>query len=112
MRNLWVFITIIMVGLFLVSCGGTESMSTSAPSAIDTGKLYEANCVDCHGANRQGMPNLGPALTPESLAELSDTEIKDIISDGKLNTAMTPWQSILNSEEIDALVHFIKNTSS
>ena len=114
MRNLGFFITMGMVGLLLASCGGSESAPTSTPtpSAIDAGALYETNCVACHGANRQGMTNLGPALTPQSLAELSDAETKDTILNGRSGTAMTPWKDILNSEEIDALVHFIKNTSS
>ena len=111
MRNLGVFITVVVVGLLLVSCGGTESTSTSTPSAIDTDKLYETNCTTCHGANRQGLPNLGSALTPESLAELSDIEMQDAISNGTVNTNMPPWKNVLNSEEIDALIQFIKNTS-
>ena len=113
MRNLGLFITVVVVGLLLSSCGGPESAPTSTPTtpAIDADKLYATNCVACHGANRQGMPNLGPALIPESMAELSDTEIKETILNGKLNTAMPPWKDTLSSEEIDALVQFIKYTS-
>ncbi len=113
MRNLGIFITVIIAGLILASCGGPESTPTSTPTtpAIDAGALYETKCVACHGANRQGMPNLGPPLTPESLAALSDTEIKNTISNGRVNTAMLPWKDTLSSEEIDALVQFIKNTS-
>ncbi len=113
MRKLGIFVTVLIVGLLVASCGGSESAPASTPTTptIDAGKLYEANCVACHGADRQGLPNLGTALTPESLAELSDTEMKDTISDGKLNTTMPPWKAVLNSEEIDALVQFIKNTS-
>ena len=113
MRNLGIFITVVVLWLLLASCGGPESAPTSTPTTptINAGKLFDANCVACHGANRQGMPNLGPALTPESLAELSDTDTKDTISNGKVNTAMPPWKNKLSSEEIDALVQFIKNTS-
>ncbi len=113
MRNLGLFITVVVVGLLLASCGGPESAPTSTPTtpAIDAGKLYETNCVACHGANRQGMPNLGPALTPESLTVLSDTEIKDTIRNGRLNTAMLPLEDTLSSEEIDALLQLIKYTS-
>jgi cytochrome c55X len=57
------------------------------------------------------MPNLGPPLTPESLTVLSDTEIKDTIANGRPGTAMPPWKVTLSSEEIDALVRFVKNTS-
>ncbi len=114
MRNLRFFITlVILVGLLLAACGGPESVPTTTPTtpSVDANKLYTTSCVACHGANRQGMPNLGPALTPESLAELSDAEVKDTILNGKVNTAMPPWQDTLSSEEIEALVQFIKNTS-
>ncbi len=113
MRNLGFFVTMVMAGLLLASCGGPESAPTSAPTppAINAGALFKTNCVACHGTNRQGMPNLGPALTPESLAALSDTEIKATILDGRPATAMTPWKVTLSSEEIDALVQFIKSTS-
>ena len=112
MRNLGLFITVVVVGLLLSSCGGPESAPTSTPTtpAIDADKLYTTNCVACHGANRQGMPNLGPALTPESLSTLSDTETKDIILNGRVNTAMPPWKDKLSSEAMDAIIQFIKNT--
>ncbi len=113
MRNLGIFTTVVMVGLLLASCGGPESASTSTPtpSAKSANKLYTTYCVACHGGKRQGVSGLGPALTPESLAELSDTETKDTILNGRLNTQMPPWKAILSSEEIDALVQLIKNTS-
>ncbi len=113
MRKLGFLITMVMVGLLLASCGGSESAPTSAPTspAINAGALFKTNCVACHGTNRQGMPNLGPALTPESLTVLSNTEVKDTITDGRPGTAMPPWKVTLSPEEIDALVHFVKNTS-
>tara|TARA_B100002003_G_scaffold220347_1_gene222634 strand:- start:79 stop:444 length:366 start_codon:yes stop_codon:yes gene_type:complete len=113
MKNLGFSIIVVMVGLLLASCGGPESAPTSTPTTptVNAGKLFEANCVACHGANRQGMPNLGPALTPDSLAALNDAEINDIILNGRPDTVMTPWNGKLSSEEIDALVQFIKNTS-
>ena len=99
---------IIIVGLLVASCGGGAAPT---PSAIDAGALYETNCVPCHGANRQGIAQLGLALTPESLAALSDTEVKDAILNGRTNTAMAPFKSTLSSDEIDALTQFIKYTS-
>ncbi len=103
----------VMVGLLLASCGGRESAPTSTPTtpAIDASALYEANCVACHGANRQGVSELSPALTPQSLAELSVTEIRDTILNGRLGTAMAGFKGRLNQEEIDALIQLIKHTS-
>ena len=91
-----------MGGLLLVSCGGTK---------IDAEGLYESDCTSCHGANRQGVSRLGPALTPESLAALSDADVRDAILNGRPGTAMTTWKGILSPEEIDALVQFVKHTS-
>lgn len=103
MRNLGIFFTVVIAGLLLASCGGT--------AAIDASKLYSNSCALCHGPNREGVENIGPALTPDSLAALSDTEIKDTILDGRLDTGMLPFMDVLNAEEIDALAQFIKYTS-
>ncbi len=88
-----------------ISCGQSQS------PAIDTSALFEANCAACHGANRQGISGLGPTLTPQSLAELSDTEIRDTILNGRPGTAMAGFKGRLNQEEIDALLQLIKHTS-
>ena len=87
----------------------SPSPSPLAPS-INAGELYAGNCGVCHGANRQGVSGLGPALTPESLTALSYTEIRDTILNGRPNTAMPPSKGTLSQEEIDALVQFIKDT--
>ena len=122
MRNLGipvtvVFVTVIIAGLLLASCGGEATTpdapttpTTTAPT-IDAAKIYSTNCAPCHGGNRQGVSGLGLPLTPESLGTQSDTEIRDIIANGKPNTTMIAWKDSLSSEEIDALVQFIKNTS-
>ena len=91
--------------VLISSCGQSQS------PAIDASALYEANCVACHGANRQGISELGPTLTPQSLADLSDTAIRDTISSGRLGTAMTGFKSRLNQDEIGALVRLIKHIS-
>ncbi len=80
-------------------------------SAKSAGELYATSCAACHGANRGGMSGLGPALTPESLAALSDAEILDAALNGVPGTMMPAFKSILSAEEIDALLQFIKYTS-
>lgn len=114
----WKIIAIITIGLLLISCGGGKPAPATlppptapSPPAIDASSLYATTCVACHGVNRQGISGLGPALTPESLAARSDTELKDTISNGRPNTAMPPWKDTLKSQEIDALVQFLKHTS-
>ncbi len=84
---------------------------TPIPSAIDANELYATNCAACHGENRQGVSGLGDAMIPEHLADDSDAEIKETILDGIPDTAMPGFQGRLSSEEIDALLQFIKYTS-
>lgn len=81
------------------------------PSATDVDELYGAHCAACHGAERQGVSGLAPALSPESLAALGDAEVKGIISDGRAGTPMPAFKELLSSEEIDALIRLIKYTS-
>lgn len=95
-----------------------ESALPPAPAPVPlpsptmaTAELYAIRCAGCHGPNRQGVSGLGPALTPESLAALSNFEIRDIIVNGRLNTAMPPFKGALSPEEIDALLQLIKYTS-
>ena len=104
---------IIIVAPLLTSCGGAAPAPAPAPvpSAIDADGLYTTNCAVCHGKNREGISELGPALNPDSVAALNDTEAREIILNGKPNTAMAPFKGTLSSEEIDALVQLIKNAS-
>ena len=118
-RSLVILTILIIAGLFLVSCGGSKpapspaSTATPPPAAtvIDAKKLYEVNCVACHGPNRQGVSGLGVALTPTSLAQLSDDEIRNTILKGRSNTAMAGFEGRLSSEEINALLQLIKYSS-
>ncbi len=111
MRKLTLIIAVIMVGLILAACGGSDSSSGSAPAEIDAAKIYKATCVPCHGADRQGMPNLGSALTPETLSGSSDADVRDAIANGRPGTTMLGQSNTLKAAEIDALVQFVKHTS-
>ena len=121
MRNSRLLVTISMVGLLVISCGGSESSpatttattpaNTPPTSTINAGELYSTNCAVCHGANRAGTAGLGPALTPASLTDMSATQLNDIISNGRSGTAMTGFKGRINADEIEALAQFVKNTS-
>ncbi len=98
------------------------AIPTSAPTATPvagptptatTGNaqdLYLANCQACHGPNRQGVPNLGTALTPARLSSLNDADIVKTITEGKPGTLMPVWKDILSNADIDSLVQFLKYT--
>ena len=82
-----------------------------APTAPDASKLFATNCVPCHGSKREGIAGLGKPLTPTSLANLTDDQVRETITEGRPNTAMAGFGGRLTSAEIDALVKFIKNTA-
>ena len=120
MRKLLILVVVLTLGLFLVSCGGSTPPTTTPPATtppvttppptpeIDAQKLYNANCAACHGQNRQGTPNLAPALNAATIGDDSDAEIKNTITKGKADTAMAGFEGRLSSAEIDALVQFVK----
>ncbi len=76
-----------------------------------TDELYAISCAGCHGATRQGVSGLGPALTPESLTALSDAKVRETILNGRSGTIMAAFEGTLSPEEIDALLQLIKYTS-
>lgn len=69
--------------------------------------LYNANCVPCHGADREGVSGLGKPLTPGALAGLTTSELKGIIENGKPGTQMPSWKDSLSGQDIDDLIYFI-----
>ena len=87
----------------------TTPPAGTTPTTVSATELYSGKCAACHGANRQGIPSFAPTLTAESLAKLSDNEIRSAISDGRSGTAMPPFKASLKPEEIDALLQLIKS---
>lgn len=83
----------------------------TTPAPVSAKDLFGAKCAACHGANRQGISGFAPTLTSESLAKLSDTEIRNAIVDGRPGTAMPPFKGSLSPEELDALLQLIKSPS-
>ncbi|MGM0901144.1 MAG: c-type cytochrome [Bacillota bacterium] len=73
-------------------------------------KVYTEFCVDCHGENGKGEgAQIGTALNNQHfLSTFSNQDIYKIIEDGKKQTLM-PGFDVLEAEEIDAVVSFIRN---
>lgn len=121
MKRIWLVVALLVVGLGLIAaCAQPAPKETAAPAApaaaptavaFDAKKLYDASCAVCHGPDRQGISGIGKTLTPASLAQLSDVEIRNIISKGKPNTAMAGFEGRLSAEEINSLIQLIKYSS-
>ncbi|GEM_PF-2136542 len=114
---------VVLASVLMSACGaGPAPTATASPaqapaitaapaSGIDAAGLYAGNCSTCHGANRQGVPSLGSALTPQKLGGVADTALRDAVSNGKPGTAMQAFRNRLNPQQIDALVQFIKTVA-
>lgn len=67
--------------------------------------IYQTHCAQCHGADRLG--GQGPALLPENLHRLRQKKAVTVIAKGRPATQMLPFESVLNTEQIQALVDYI-----
>ncbi len=77
--------------------------------------LYAANCALCHGETGEGDGPLAEGLeqSPSDLHEGHVQENTDgalfyIISHGKSETAMPPWEDVLTEEERWQVVNFLR----
>jgi len=118
-KLLWVAV----LGCFLLfsSLGQGLSQSTppkKTPELLTQGKkLYEQNCVTCHGPKGDGKGQLGAALKPPPSDftqpfkqwPLSKGDLKkvfEVVTRGKPNTSMVKWDQ-LSEQERWALVYFV-----
>lgn len=74
-------------------------------------KIYEEQCVLCHGANGQGEH--GPAIgNPSMLALTTDEFLRYAITNGRDGTDMPAFGEILAAEEIDNVTAFLRSRAS
>ncbi|MBI2869848.1 MAG: cytochrome c [Chloroflexi bacterium] len=116
-----VLVIVAFASLALTACGGsptpttpattpprTTATSTASPS-VDAAGLYAASCAACHGANRQGVTGIGPALTAASLADETVDQVRATITNGRTGTAMPSFQGQLTTEQIQSLAEYLKS---
>jgi high-affinity iron transporter len=122
MKNLlWV----VVLGCFLLfsslsqTLGESKAPPKKTPELLNQGKkLYEQNCVTCHGPKGDGKGPAGAFLKPPprdfnrplSQWTYSKGDLKkvfDVISKGIPNTAMVKWDQ-LSEQDRWALVYFVE----
>jgi mono/diheme cytochrome c family protein len=69
--------------------------------------LYAENCAACHGTGLEGSA-LAPSLLDPALLAQDDSAIARTISEGVPGTLMAGWRNVLSSEDIAALIGFIR----
>ncbi len=62
-------------------------------------RMVRQDCGSCHGMQLTG--GLGPALTPQALAETPRESIAATIYHGRPGTPMPPWKAMLSEPESD-----------
>lgn len=97
--------------------------AASAATVVRGKQLYDANCVQCHGAQGRGDGYGAPFLVPpprdltagefkfrttSSGVLPTDDDLFRTISRGANGTGMPPWSYLLSDEERWALVDYVK----
>ena len=119
-RLLW----IAMLGCFLLFCSLNQTFGESKAPPKKTSellaqgkKLYEQNCVTCHGPKGDGKGQLGAVLKPPpsdftkpfhqwSFGKGDLKKVFEVITKGIPNTSMVKWDQ-LSEQERWALVYFV-----
>jgi mono/diheme cytochrome c family protein len=83
-------------------------------AAAEGAKVFEANCVPCHGPQGHGDGVASQSLDPKprNLAVFQESVGDDYlfwrISEGKPGTSMVAWKGILTEDQIWQAVSFIR----
>ena len=100
-------ITLTLVGAMLFACGGGEDNNTSKKAgkkvakAVDGKKIYQRNCVVCHGVYGDMGASGSFDLTT---SELSLEERVAVITKGR--NVMAAYEDVLSTEEIAAVAEY------
>lgn len=91
---------VVLIGAALVSALASASDAPQAPAperARELVHIVRQDCGSCHGLAFKG--GLGPALTPETLADKPAEGLVATIVGGRPGTPMPPFHTILSEAE-------------
>jgi cytochrome c55X len=86
-----------LIALLLAAPASAEPSVPDAARSQVLVRMVRQDCGSCHGMRLTG--GLGPALTPEALAERPLEMLTTVIYRGRPGTPMPGWQSMLNESE-------------
>ena len=86
---------------FFVQCHSPQKEAKAQPIAGSIEELYQTNCGSCHGRQLQRFKML-------KTYEKEDAYITQVIKKGKLENGMVAFESMLNDNQVQQLVNYIK----
>jgi mono/diheme cytochrome c family protein len=88
--------------------GGTVSVEPIDPADGKTAEtLYTTNCAGCHGPSGEG--GVGPALVDSDfVASQNELELVQLISSGRPDTTMPPFEGRLSDQELAEIVALLQ----
>lgn len=93
---------------FVLSACQPAIVADRTALASEGEEIYRKSCVRCHHADGSGYRNLFPALVGNPLVTLHDpVPIVQVVQDGR--GSMPAFRSVLSSEEIAAVITYIRN---
>ncbi len=110
--NKMLFITSLVSSSLLMSHG---AVAENAAAEIDPARKNELlyfvkhDCGSCHGMTLKG--GLGPALLPETLSGKPKDYLVTTIMEGRKNTAMPPWKTMLSQSDAMWITEQLQNGS-
>lgn len=90
----------LMASFFLPLTSQAEPISAERQATLK--HLLIQDCGSCHGLRMKG--GLGPALTPDDLADKPKEGLVATIIHGRPGTAMPPWAALLTDQEATWLI--------
>ncbi len=101
----------------LLTCISAPTLTFADASELETGRdIFYKHCKACHGDRGNGKTFAANVLNPpprnftseKSKKELTKKRMILSVTKGRKGTAMMPWESNLTSEEIEAVVSYIR----
>jgi mono/diheme cytochrome c family protein len=85
--------------------------SGSALFAAEPATEFKQRCAQCHGADAKGNTTIGkslkiPDLTGEEIAKVSDSELAQVISEGR--GSMPAFKGVLDQTTIKQIIGYIR----
>jgi len=94
----------------------TVAMATIAVPAWAAGDkvlgktVYEKNCLGCHGKAGTGLGGATPSLIDRGkMASKTDTELFDVVSNGRPGTGMPAWGKVLSESDRWNVVAYLQS---